>query len=138
MCLAEALLRIPDSATADALIEDKLSGAKWDEHISQSDSTLVNASTWGLMLTGKVVTLDKNINGKPSSLLNRLVNRVGEPIIRQAMLAAMKIMGKQFVLGRTVKEALKNSVDKRKIGYTHSYDMLGEAALTKKRCSAVF
>ncbi|WP_037471007.1 bifunctional proline dehydrogenase/L-glutamate gamma-semialdehyde dehydrogenase PutA [Shewanella waksmanii] len=138
MCLAEALLRIPDSATADALIEDKLSGAKWDEHISQSDSTLVNASTWGLMLTGKVVTLDKNINGKPSSLLNRLVNRVGEPIIRQAMLAAMKIMGKQFVLGRTVKEALKNSVDKRKIGYTHSYDMLGEAALTKKDAQQYF
>ncbi|WP_394203371.1 bifunctional proline dehydrogenase/L-glutamate gamma-semialdehyde dehydrogenase PutA [Shewanella waksmanii] len=138
MCLAEALLRIPDSATADALIEDKLSGAKWDEHISQSDSTLVNASTWGLMLTGKVVTLDKSINGKPSSLLNRLVNRVGEPIIRQAMLAAMKIMGKQFVLGRTIQEALKNSVDKRKLGYTHSYDMLGEAALTKKDAEQYF
>lgn len=138
MCLAEALLRIPDSATADALIEDKLSGAKWDTHLSKSDSILVNASTWGLMLTGKIVKLDQNVNGKPSSLLNKLVNRMGEPVIRQAMLAAMKIMGKQFVLGRTVKEALKNSSDKRKLGYTHSYDMLGEAALTKKDAQKYF
>ncbi|NRD75311.1 bifunctional proline dehydrogenase/L-glutamate gamma-semialdehyde dehydrogenase PutA [Shewanella sp. VB17] len=138
MCLAEALLRIPDSATADALIEDKLSGAKWDAHLSKSDSVLVNASTWGLMLTGKIVKLDKNVNGKPSSLLNKLVNRMGEPVIRQAMLAAMKIMGKQFVLGRTVNEALKNSSQKRKLGYTHSYDMLGEAALTKKDAQKYF
>ncbi|MCK8044352.1 bifunctional proline dehydrogenase/L-glutamate gamma-semialdehyde dehydrogenase PutA [Shewanella sp. 1CM18E] len=138
MCLAEALLRIPDSDTADALIEDKLSGAKWDEHIKKSNSILVNASTWGLMLTGKVVKLDHDIDGKPSSLLNRLVNKVGEPVVRKSMLAAMKIMGKQFVLGRTVKEALKNSVDKRKMGYTHSYDMLGEAALTKKDAQKYF
>ncbi|GGZ08519.1 bifunctional proline dehydrogenase/L-glutamate gamma-semialdehyde dehydrogenase PutA [Shewanella fodinae] len=130
MCLAEALLRIPDSETADALIEDKLSGAKWDQHLSKSDSVLVNASTWGLMLTGKIIKLDRNIDGTPSHLLKRLVNRLGEPVIRQAMYAAMKIMGKQFVLGRTVKEALKNSEAKRKLGYTHSYDMLGEAALT--------
>ncbi|WP_299010414.1 bifunctional proline dehydrogenase/L-glutamate gamma-semialdehyde dehydrogenase PutA [uncultured Shewanella sp.] len=132
MCLAEALLRIPDSATADALIQDKLSGAQWDEHLRQSDSVLVNASTWGLMLTGKIVKLDKKTDGQPSHLLNRLVNRLGEPVIRQAMLAAMKIMGKQFVLGRNIKEALKNSEAKRKMGYTHSYDMLGEAALTQK------
>ncbi|GGI67386.1 bifunctional protein PutA [Shewanella hanedai] len=138
MCLAEALLRIPDAATADALIEDKFSGAKWDAHLSKSNSILVNASTWGLMLTGKIVKLDRSIDGKPSNLLNKLVNRVGEPVIRQAMLAAMKIMGKQFVLGRTVKEALKNSVDKRKLGYTHSYDMLGEAALTKKDAHKYF
>ena len=138
MCLAEALLRIPDAATADALIEDKLSGAKWDEHLSQSDSVLVNASTWGLMLTGKIVKLDQPSQGKPSGLLNKLVNRLGEPVIRQAMLAAMKIMGKQFVLGRTVQEALKNSENKRKLGYTHSYDMLGEAALTMKDANKYF
>ncbi|WP_417761475.1 bifunctional proline dehydrogenase/L-glutamate gamma-semialdehyde dehydrogenase PutA [Shewanella sp.] len=138
MCLAEALLRIPDAATADALIEDKLSGAKWDEHLSKSDSVLVNASTWGLMLTGKIIKLDRNIDGKPSNLLKRLVNRVGEPVIRQAMYAAMKIMGKQFVLGRTVKEALKNSEATRKLGYTHSYDMLGEAALTAKDAQKYF
>ncbi len=138
MCLAEALLRIPDAETADALIEDKLSGAKWDEHLNKSGSVLVNASTWGLMLTGKIVKLDKKVDGKPSNLLNRLVNKMGEPVIRQAMLAAMVIMGKQFVLGRDVKEALKNSTAKRKMGYTHSYDMLGEAALTAKDAEKYF
>ena len=114
------------------MIEDKLSGAKWDLHLKKSSSLLVNASTWGLMLTGKIVKLDKSIDGKPSSLLNRLINRAGEPVIRQAMNTAMKIMGKQFVLGQTVNEALKNSVAKRNQGYTHSYDMLGEAAFTSK------
>ncbi len=130
MCLAEALLRIPDSATADALIEDKLSGANWARHLKASDSLLVNASTWGLMLTGKVVTLDKAVDGNPASLLNRLINKLGEPMIRQAMYTAMKIMGKQFVLGRDIREALKQSESNRSLGYTHSYDMLGEAALT--------
>ncbi|MGB6136451.1 MAG: bifunctional proline dehydrogenase/L-glutamate gamma-semialdehyde dehydrogenase PutA [Shewanella sp.] len=138
MCLAEALLRIPDAETADALIEDKLSGAKWDEHLNKSGSVLVNASTWGLMLTGRIVKLDRNMDGTPSNLLKRIVNRVGEPMIRQAMLAAMKIMGKQFVLGRDVKEALKNSEAKRKLGYTHSYDMLGEAALTASDAQKYF
>ena len=138
MCLAEALLRIPDAATADALIQDKLSGAKWDEHLNKSESLLVNASTWGLMLTGKLVKLDRNTDGSPSHILKRLVNRVGEPMIRQAMLAAMKIMGKQFVLGEDVKEALKNSEAKRKLGYTHSYDMLGEAALTANDAQKYF
>ncbi|GAA5192208.1 bifunctional proline dehydrogenase/L-glutamate gamma-semialdehyde dehydrogenase PutA [Ferrimonas gelatinilytica] len=130
MCLAEALLRIPDSATADALIEDKLSGANWAKHLKASDSLLVNASTWGLMLTGKVITLDKTLDGNPASLLNRLINKMGEPMIRQAMYTAMKIMGKQFVLGRDIREALKQSEANRALGYTHSYDMLGEAALT--------
>lgn len=131
MCLAEALLRIPDAATADALIEDKLSGADWGKHLKGSDSVLVNASTWGLMLTGKVVKLDRTVDGNPNHLLARLVNRVGEPIIRKAMYAAMKIMGKQFVLGRNMDEALKNSEANRGVGYTHSYDMLGEGALTQ-------
>ncbi|GLP97237.1 bifunctional proline dehydrogenase/L-glutamate gamma-semialdehyde dehydrogenase PutA [Paraferrimonas sedimenticola] len=130
MCLAEALLRIPDSATADALIEDKLKGADWEHHLKQSDSVLVNASTWGLMLTGKIVTLDKKIDGSPNNLLNRLVNKMGEPVIRKAMYAAMKIMGKQFVLGRDIAEAMHQSTKNRGLGYTHSYDMLGEAALT--------
>ncbi len=128
----------PGSGNGRCLIEDKLSGAKWDEHLSKSDSVLVNASTWGLMLTGKIVKLDRNLDGSPSNLLKRLVNRLGEPVIRQAMYAAMKIMGKQFVLGRTVKEALKNSEDKRKQGYTHSYDMLGEAALTQRDAQKYF
>ncbi|QIZ77750.1 bifunctional proline dehydrogenase/L-glutamate gamma-semialdehyde dehydrogenase PutA [Ferrimonas lipolytica] len=138
MCLAEALLRIPDPATADALIEDKLSGADWSKHLKGSDSLLVNASTWGLMLTGKVVTLDKAVETKPASLLGRLVNKVGEPVIRQAMYAAMKIMGRQFVLGRDINEALKQSRNNRKLGYTHSYDMLGEAALTQADAAKYF
>ncbi len=138
MCLAEALLRIPDSATADALIEDKLSGADWSRHLKGSDSVLVNASTWGLLLTGKVITLDKKIDGSPNNLLGRLVNKMGEPVVRQAMYAAMKIMGKQFVLGRDIAEALKNSDDNRAMGYTHSYDMLGEAALTASDASKYF
>ncbi|WKE64758.1 bifunctional proline dehydrogenase/L-glutamate gamma-semialdehyde dehydrogenase PutA [Gallaecimonas kandeliae] len=130
MCLAEALLRIPDPDTADALIKDKLSGADWARHFNQSESLLVNASTWGLMLTGKVITMDKRLDGSPANLLNRMITRLGEPVVRKAMYAAMKIMGKQFVLGRTIGEALKNSRKSRKMGYTHSYDMLGEAALT--------
>ncbi len=130
MCLAEALMRIPDAATADALIRDKLSVADWKSHLKSSDSAFVNASTWGLLLTGKVVTMDTKKDGEPSNVINRLVNKMSEPVIRQAMNQAMKIMGHQFVLGRTISEAQKNgksSVDK---GFTYSYDMLGESALT--------
>ncbi|WMC11019.1 bifunctional proline dehydrogenase/L-glutamate gamma-semialdehyde dehydrogenase PutA [Oceanimonas pelagia] len=130
MCLAEALLRIPDSHTADELIKDKLSGADWARHFRQSDSTLVNASTWGLMLTGRIVRMDKKLDGNPANVLSRMINRLGEPVVRSAMYAAMKIMGKQFVLGRTIGEALKASRKSREQGYTHSYDMLGEAAMT--------
>ncbi|CAM3679646.1 bifunctional proline dehydrogenase/L-glutamate gamma-semialdehyde dehydrogenase PutA [Parendozoicomonas haliclonae] len=130
MCLAEALLRVPDKETADALIRDKISVADWNKHLSQSDSLLVNASTWGLMLTGKVVTMDSKDDGRPANVISRLVNKMGEPVIRQAVNQAMKIMGKHFVLGRTIKEALGNGHDSRKQGYTYSFDMLGEAALT--------
>lgn len=130
MCIAEALLRIPDTETADALIEDKLADTAWDKHLSQSDSLFVNASTWGLMLSGKVIRLGKNYEDKPSTALGRLVDRLGEPVIRAAMYQAMKIMGKQFVLGRTIQEALKEGDSNRQEGYTHSFDMLGEAALT--------
>lgn len=132
MCLAEALLRIPDTYTADALIEDKFSGAQWDKYINKSDSLLVNASTWGLLLTGKLVTLDKPAQDASENLLNQLINRVGEPVIRKAMYSAMKLMGKQFVLGRTIDEAIENSAANQKNGYCHSYDMLGEAAITEK------
>lgn len=130
MCLAEALLRIPDKHTIDALIKDKLSGANWAPYFRQSDSALVNASTWGLMLTGKVIRPDSKLDGHPARLLDRLLNRLGEPLVRSAMMTAMKIMGKQFVLGRDIKEALKASRKARDQGYTHSYDMLGEAAIT--------
>ncbi|OZS42258.1 bifunctional proline dehydrogenase/L-glutamate gamma-semialdehyde dehydrogenase PutA [Photobacterium sanguinicancri] len=138
MCLAEALMRIPDSATADALIRDKLSVADWKSHLKNSESLFVNASTWGLMLTGKVVTMDAKSDGQPSHVINRLVNKMSEPVIRQAMNQAMKIMGHQFVLGRTIAEAMKNGKDKRDQGFTYSFDMLGEAALTQQDAQKYF
>ncbi|MUJ27584.1 bifunctional proline dehydrogenase/L-glutamate gamma-semialdehyde dehydrogenase PutA [Aliivibrio fischeri] len=131
MCLAEALMRIPDAETADALIRDKLSVADWKSHLKNSDSTFVNASTWGLLLTGKVVSMDVKADGSPSNALSRLVNKFSEPVIRQAMNQAMKIMGHQFVLGRTIEEAQKKGLSMREKGYTYSFDMLGEAALTQ-------
>lgn len=138
MCLAEAMLRIPDSATADALIEDKLGPADWKAHLGQSESWFVNASTWGLLMTGRVINLDQPKDGKPASFINKLVNRMGEPVIRSAMYQAMKIMGKQFVLGRDIDEALKRSKPLFGKGYTYSYDMLGEAARTRKDAAKYF
>ncbi len=130
MCLAEALLRIPDAEVANKLIADKLRTADWDKHVGQSESLLVNMSTWGLMLTGKVMTLGTEEDGRPSHLLNRLIQRCGEPIVRQALNQAMKQMGSQFVLGRTIDEALERAQKDHARGYTHSFDMLGEAAFT--------
>ncbi len=130
MCLAEALLRVPDAATADALIRDKLNAAEWDRHLGKSDNVLVNFAAWGLVMTGKVVNLDGASSGKPGGVLSKLVQRSGEPVIRAAMNQAMKLMGKQFVLGRSIGEALKNGRACREQGYTYSFDMLGEAALT--------
>ena len=138
MCLAEALMRVPDAETADALIRDKLSVADWKKHLRNSESLLVNASTWGLLLTGKVVTMDEKEDGSASGILNRLVNRMTEPVIRKAMQHAMKIMGHQFVLGRTINEAMKRGSEFRQKGYTYSFDMLGEAALTAKDATKYF
>jgi RHH-type proline utilization regulon transcriptional repressor/proline dehydrogenase/delta 1-pyrroline-5-carboxylate dehydrogenase len=130
MCIAEALLRIPDDDTQEALIRDKMSAANWDAHLGQSDSVFVNASTWALMLTGRVVGL-RGIRGQsPGGVLRRLVARVGEPMIREAVNQAMRIMGKQFVMGRKIDEALVRAKDFEKKGYRYSYDMLGEAART--------
>ncbi len=130
MCLAEALLRIPDSETADDLIKDKLGSADWEGHMGHSKSVLVNASTWALMLTGHIVRMDDWSWGDMRGLVGKLVNRSGEPVIRQAMLQAMRIMGRQFVMGRTIDEALKRAKAQEAKGYTYSYDMLGEAART--------
>lgn len=130
MCLAEALMRIPDNATADAFIRDKLSVADWKSHLKNSDSTFVNASTWGLLLTGKVINLDVNKNTESSNVINSLVNKFSEPVIRQVMNQAMKIIGFQFVLGRDMREAQKKGAKYTQDGYTYSYDMLGESALT--------
>ncbi|MCK2182471.1 bifunctional proline dehydrogenase/L-glutamate gamma-semialdehyde dehydrogenase PutA [Halomonas getboli] len=138
MCLAEAMLRIPDKATADALIEDKLGPADWKAHLGKSESWMVNASTWGLLMTGRVVTLDKPQEGRPSGFINKMVNRMGEPVIRRAMVEAMKVMGKQFVLGRDIDEALKRSKPLFDKGYTYSYDMLGEAARTRRDAQRYF
>jgi len=130
MCLAEALLRIPDTETADLLIRDKLSGADWENHLGQSDSLFVNASTWALMLTGRVVEMNEYSSETLGGTLGRLVGRLGEPIIRQSVTQGMRIMGRQFVMGRTIEEALERALEESKLGYTHSFDMLGEAAFT--------
>ena len=126
MCLAEALLRVPDPATAERLIRDKIGGADWQRHLGDSESLFVNASTWGLMLTGRVVGLDpdEGIGG----LLPRLVNRLGEPVIREAMVHAMRVVGQQFVMGRGIGEALDRA--RRAPDALYSFDMLGEAART--------
>ncbi|MFT4059134.1 MAG: bifunctional proline dehydrogenase/L-glutamate gamma-semialdehyde dehydrogenase PutA [Legionella sp.] len=130
MCLAEALLRVPDSATIDNLIKDKLAGGDWKSHIGQSDSFFVNATTWALMLTGKVLTPDKAQSGLAKSLM-KMVNRSSEAVVRTAVDKAMRIMSRQFVKGRTIKEAITRAKKKEAIGYRFSYDMLGEAALTQ-------
>ncbi|MDG2609800.1 proline dehydrogenase family protein, partial [Vibrio parahaemolyticus] len=127
-----------DSATADALIKDKLSVADWKSHLKSSDSVFVNASTWGLMLTGKVIGLGEQETQSPGQAVNRLVNKFSEPVIRKAMYQAMKIMGHQFVRGRTIEEAQKNGRPMRDKGFTYSFDMLGEAALTTADASKYF
>ncbi|MCC7097102.1 MAG: bifunctional proline dehydrogenase/L-glutamate gamma-semialdehyde dehydrogenase PutA [Thermomonas sp.] len=130
MCVAEALLRIPDQDTADALIRDKLGDANWKRHLGQSESVLVNASTWGLMLTGRLVDLADDTKRDAYGAFQRLIGRAGEPVIRLAVRQAMKIMGHQFVLGRTIGEALSRSRKGEGANYRYSFDMLGEAALT--------
>ncbi|HYD24762.1 MAG TPA: bifunctional proline dehydrogenase/L-glutamate gamma-semialdehyde dehydrogenase PutA [Croceibacterium sp.] len=130
MCLAEALLRVPDADTADALIHDKLAGVDWGEHLGDSSSTFVNAATFSLMLTGEVLRGGTRQEAGFANALRRAVGRLGEPVIRQATLQAMRILGGQFVFGRTIEEALKRAAPERKQGLTHSFDMLGEAAMT--------
>ncbi len=137
MCLAEALLRIPDKETEDLLIQDKLTGANWEQHVGVSESSLVNMATWGLALTGKVLTTDEQ-PGKFKKLWKGLVRRSGEPVIRQAVREAIKIMSLQFVLGRVIEEALNRSAELAKKGYSYSYDMLGEVARTQKDADAYF
>ncbi|MEE8534984.1 MAG: bifunctional proline dehydrogenase/L-glutamate gamma-semialdehyde dehydrogenase PutA, partial [Kiloniellales bacterium] len=130
MCLAEALLRVPDAATVDKLIKDKIAAADWQTHLGASDSIFVNASTWALMLTGRVVRLDEGDTGDLAGILRRLVHDSGEPVIRGAVTQAMRILGRQFVMGRTIAEALARAKSDEARGYRFSYDMLGEAART--------
>ncbi len=130
MCLAEALLRIPDAHTADELIADKLSGPDWSEKLGRSDSSFVNAATFSLLLTGKVLegAADRSDNWKAA--LGRAVGRLGEPVVRTAVREAMKILGRNFVFGRKIDEALKRAEPEHRQGLSHSFDMLGEAAKT--------
>ena len=131
MCVAEALLRIPDRLTTDKLIRDKLGEADWKKHLGTSDSLFVNASTWGLMLTGRLVNLGAGTRRDAGRAFKRLIARVGEPVIRLAVRRAMRIMGHQFVMGRNIEEALDRSAKGDNAAYRYSYDMLGEAALTE-------
>ncbi len=130
MCIAEALLRIPDRTTADKLIRDKIGEADWKKHLGGSDSVLVNASTWGLMLTGHLVNLAEDTRRDFTGSLKRLVGRAGEPVVRLAVRQAMRIMGHQFVMGRTIDEALDRAAEPGNAKFRYSFDMLGEAALT--------
>jgi RHH-type proline utilization regulon transcriptional repressor/proline dehydrogenase/delta 1-pyrroline-5-carboxylate dehydrogenase len=138
MCLAEALLRIPDDETADRLIRDKIAAADWESHLGHSDSLFVNASTWGLMLTGRVIELGEFSGAAAGSAFGRLISRSGEPVIRRAVRQAMRILGRQFVLGRTIDEALDRARTAEARGYRYSFDMLGEAAHTARDARRYF
>lgn len=138
MCLAEALLRVPDKKTADLLIKDKLKEGQWEKHIGQSESLMVNASSWALMLTGSVLVGNMEDN---ASTMRRMISRTGEPIIRTAIKKAMQFLGQQFVIGQTIKEAIKHAGKIRKQSSNptcFSYDMLGEAAMTESDAQAYF
>ncbi|MBC6441774.1 MAG: bifunctional proline dehydrogenase/L-glutamate gamma-semialdehyde dehydrogenase PutA [Rhodobacteraceae bacterium] len=128
MCLAEALLRVPDAETVDALIEDKIAPSDWGRHLGASSSSLVNASTWALMLTGRV--LHDTAGPGIAATLRSAVRRLGEPVIRTAVSRAIRELGAQFVLGESIREAVRNGRGRHSGGFTYSYDMLGEAALT--------
>lgn len=138
MCLAEALLRVPDKDTQDALIRDKISQGKWSTHLGHSDSLFVNASSWGLLLTGAMVNYADKCKGDSFGLLKKTIGRLGEPVIRQAMIYAMKIMGDQFVMGETIKAATERAATKEQQGYVYSYDMLGEGARTANDAERYF
>ncbi len=129
LCLAEALLRIPDAETVDRLIRDKLGDADWARHLGHSNSVFVNASTWALMLTGRLLHSQPEARDLRTALRS-FVARSGEPVVRQAVTAAMRILARQFVMGRTIEEALERARTAERQGYRHSYDMLGEAAHT--------
>jgi RHH-type proline utilization regulon transcriptional repressor/proline dehydrogenase/delta 1-pyrroline-5-carboxylate dehydrogenase len=128
MCLAEALLRIPDAGTRDALIRDKIAQGQWEAHLGRSPSLFVNAAAWGLLLTGKLVATHSEAG--LSAALTRLVGKSGEPLIRKGVDMAMRLMGEQFVTGETIAQALDHARGREAQGFRYSYDMLGEAALT--------
>src|SRR5687768_8361651 len=131
MCLAEALLRVPDADTQDRLIRDKLAGQDWEGHLGHSHSRFVNASTWALMFTGRIVEARDVSRWDFDAIWRGLAARLGEPLIRQAVISAVKLLGQHFVLGRTIEEALEKSQEATERGFRFSFDMLGEAAMTR-------
>jgi len=138
MCIAEALLRIPDTETADELIAEKLADGQWEKHRGHSDSLFVNASTWALMLTGQIVKMREAQGANPFDAVKRLIARSGEPVIRQAVRHAVRLLGDQFVLGRNITDAIARAGEYQAKGYLLSYDMLGEAARTQKDADIYF
>jgi RHH-type proline utilization regulon transcriptional repressor/proline dehydrogenase/delta 1-pyrroline-5-carboxylate dehydrogenase len=137
LCLAEALLRVPDAETVDRLIRDKIGEANWESHLGRSASIFVNASTWALMLTGRLLHSEPTAHDL-GAVLRRFAARSGEPLVRQAVTAAMRILGRQFVIGRTIEEALEEARGPERRGFRHSYDMLGEAACTAADAARYF
>lgn len=135
MCLAEALLRIPDKPTRNALIRDKIGKGNWQAHLGVSDSMFVNATTWGLLITGRIVNYNPS---KLSYFLNKIIRNSGEPIIRKSIDIAIRIMGRNFIIGETISEALSRSRTLESQGFCYSYDMLGEAAITYKNAIDYF
>ena len=138
MCLAESLLRVPDEETADRLIAEKIRSGNWAAHRGHSYSGFVNAAVWGLMLTGRVVSLDKEVIRDTGSWMMRLVSSLGEPVVRAAILQAMRIMGGQYVLGRTIEEAMRKGAAGNPTGTRFSFDMLGEGARTEEDAQRYF
>ncbi len=136
MCLAEALLRVPDAATRDRLIRDKISKGDWSTHVGASPSLFVNAAAWGLLVTGRIV--ETRSEGTLEQALSSLVRKGGEPLIRKGVDLAMRLLGRQFVTGRTIEEALANAREREERGYTFSFDMLGEAAMTTRDADRYF
>ena len=138
MCLAEALLRVPDKETQDNLIRDKLANGDWSSHLGSSDSLFVNASSWGLLVTGKMVNYTDKNKDQQFGVLKKTIGRLGEPVIRKSVNYAMKIMGKQFVMGQNIDEAIERAAEKEQKGYVYSYDMLGEGARTMEDAERYF
>lgn len=130
MCLAESLLRVPDGATADKLISEKISAGRWSDHKGHSESTFVNASTWGLMLTGEFVDLGADVKGNTDNWFKSFIKKAGEPVVRTSIMQAMRIMGGQYVLGRNIDEAINRGIKENTPGTRFSFDMLGEGART--------
>ncbi|MGA3003482.1 MAG: bifunctional proline dehydrogenase/L-glutamate gamma-semialdehyde dehydrogenase PutA [Acetobacteraceae bacterium] len=130
LCLAEALLRIPDAATADAFIEDRITGVDWQSHLGHADSLTVNASSWAFMLTGRVLALDGSRDAGVAGTIQRMLRRIGEPLIQAALRQGMRVLARQFVMGRTIEEALTRTASPTSQRWRYSFDMLGEAAHT--------